>query len=144
MVFDPTVPEIIESDFERKDWTASYFGHIEGQEAKPSNTPEARVMGVTMRYKVDAYHSGDSITRRSRIGYLVYLNSSLVYCLSKKHIYVERSPFGSKCFAMKLCCEYICNLRYKLRMMRIPVNGPSYIYGDNQSIIIKILIPILL
>ena len=28
MVFDPTVPEINESDFEQKDWTASEFGHI--------------------------------------------------------------------------------------------------------------------
>ena len=89
MMFDPTVPEINESYFERKDWTASEFGHIEGQEAKPSNTSEARVMGVTMHSKVDADHAGDSITRRSRSGCLVYLNSSLVYWLSKKHISVE-------------------------------------------------------
>ena len=41
MVFDPTVPEINKSDFEQKDWTSSEFGHIEGQEAKPSNMPEA-------------------------------------------------------------------------------------------------------
>ena len=31
MVFYPTVPEINESDFERKDWTVSDFGHIEGK-----------------------------------------------------------------------------------------------------------------
>ena len=71
MVFDPTVPEINESDFEQKDWTASEFGHIEGQEAKPSNMPETRRMCFSMRAKVDTDHTGDSITRRSRTGYLV-------------------------------------------------------------------------
>ena len=97
--------------------------------------PEARVMGFTMRAKVDAYHSGDSITRISRTGYLVYFNNSLVYWLSKKQISVESSLFGSKFCAMKICCEYIFGLRYNLRMMIIPVNGPAYIYGDNHSVL---------
>ena len=76
--------------------------------------PEARGMGFTMRAKVDADHAGDSITRRSSTGYLVYLNSSLVYCLSKKQISIESSLFGSEFCAMKFCCEYIRGLRYKL------------------------------
>ena len=84
MVFDPTVPEINKSDFERKDWTASEFGHIKDQEAKPSNMTEARGMGFTMRAKVDRDHAGDSITRRSKTGYLLNLNSLLVFWLSKK------------------------------------------------------------
>ena len=37
--------------------------------------------------------------------------------------------------AMKQCCEYLRGLRYKLRMMGIPVDGPVYIYGDNQSVL---------
>ena len=141
MVFDLTVPEINESYFEQKDWTAIEFGHIEGQEAKPSNMPESRGMGFNMLAKVDAYHAGDSITRISRTGYLVYLNSSLAYWLSKKQISVESSSFGSECCAMKLCCEYIRGLRYKLRMMGIAVNGPDYIYGDNQSVLLNKSIP---
>ena len=36
---------------------------------------------------------------------------------------------------MKQCCEYLCGLRYKLRMMGILVNGPCYIRGDNQSVL---------
>ena len=34
--------------------------------------------------------------------------------------------FGSEFIAMKQCCEYIRGLRYKLRMMGIPVEGPTY------------------
>ena len=31
--------------------------------------------------------------------------------------------------------EAIQFFQYKLRMMRVPISGPSYIYGDNMSII---------
>jgi hypothetical protein len=48
---------------------------------------------------------------------------------------VETSSFGSEFVAMKQCCEYLRGLRYKLRMMGIPVNGPCYISGDNQSVL---------
>ena len=36
---------------------------------------------------------------------------------------------------MKQCCEYVRGLRYKLRMMGIPVEGPACIFGDNQSVL---------
>ena len=36
---------------------------------------------------------------------------------------------------MKQCCKYLRSLRYKLRMMDIPVNGLCYIQGDNQSVL---------
>ena len=58
-------------------------------------------------------------------GFLIYLNCALVYWWSKKQTSVESSSFGSKFVAMKQCCEYICGLRYKLRMMRIPFEGPT-------------------
>jgi hypothetical protein len=38
---------------------------------------------------------------------------------------------------MKQCCEYIRGLRYKLRMMGIPVKDPAYIFGDNQSVLLN-------
>ena len=43
--------------------------------------------------------------------------------------------------AMKACCEYIRGLRYKLRMLGIPVNGPALIAGDNQSVLANTTIP---
>ena len=42
---------------------------------------------------------------------------------------------------MKECCEYIRGIRYKLRMMGIPCNFPSYIYGDNKSVLVNLLVP---
>ena len=54
---------------------------------------------------------------------------------------MESSSFGSEFIAMKQCCEYIHGLRYKLRMMGIPCDGPTYIFGDNQSVLANTTIP---
>jgi len=54
---------------------------------------------------------------------------------------VERSSFGSEFVAMKHCCEYLRGLRYKLRMMGIPVNNPCFIYGDSQSVLWNTTVP---
>jgi hypothetical protein len=42
---------------------------------------------------------------------------------------------------MKQCCEYLRGLRYKLRMMGIPVINPCFVYGDNQSVLWNTSIP---
>ena len=63
MVFDPSDPVVDESNFERKDWTSSEFGHVEGKEELPPNMPEPRGLGSVMRGKVDADHAGDTVTR---------------------------------------------------------------------------------
>ena len=42
---------------------------------------------------------------------------------------------------MKQLCEYLRGLRYKLRMMGIPVDGPVYIHGDNQSVLANTTVP---
>ena len=97
--------------------------------------PQPRGLGVQVRAKVDADHASDTVTRRSRTGILVWINCALIHWWSKKQTCVETSSFGSEFVAMKQCCEYLRGLRYKLRMMGIPVNGPCYISGDNKLVL---------
>ena len=141
MVFDPSDPVIDESLFELRDWTSSEFGHIQGKEELPPNMPQLRGRGFVMRAKVDADHASDTTTRRSRTGFFVFLNCAPIYWLSRKQTSIESSSFGSEFIAMKQCCEYLRGLRYKLRMMGIPVTGPTYIFGDNQSVLANTTIP---
>ena len=133
MVFDHTEPDIDTSQFPSEDWSASAYG--ECKEELPPNAPKARGLGFTMRAFVDSDHAGDSVTRRSRTGYIIFMNSAPVYWFSKKQTSVETSSFGSEFIAMKQCCEYIRGLRYKLRMMGISCDLPAYIFGDNQSVL---------
>ena len=64
-----------------------------------------------------------------------------IYWFSKRQNGVECSTFGSEFVAMKQCCEYVRGLRYKLRIMGIPVIGCSFLYGDNQSVLCNTCIP---
>ena len=139
MVLDPTEPDIDLTSFRSEDWSATPYGICE--EILPPNAPIPRGIGFTNRAFVDSDHAGDKITRRSRTGFIVYLNSSPIFWYSKKQTSIETSSFGSEFLAMKQCCEYVRGLRYKLRMMGIPVDQPSYIFGDNQSVLSNTTFP---
>jgi len=54
---------------------------------------------------------------------------------SKRQPTVESAVFGAEFVAMKNGMETCRGLRYKLRMMGVPLTGPSYMYGDNMSVI---------
>ena len=48
---------------------------------------------------------------------------------------METSSFGSEFEALKTAVELTEGLRYKLRMMEVPLDGPAHIMADNQSVI---------
>lgn len=125
MVLDPSEPNINEELFPKEDW--QYTGYGTGSEILPPNAPSSRGYGFKMIAYVDSDHAGDSITRRSRTGFIVNLNSSPIYWSSKKQGSIKTSSFASEFIALKTCCEYSRGLRYKLRMMGIPCDFPTFI-----------------
>ena len=62
--------------------------------------PEPRDEGMTMQLYVDNDHAGDVKNRRLRTGFLLYLQSTLIYWSLKKWTSVEMSPFGSEFMTM--------------------------------------------
>ena len=84
---------------------------------------------------MDSDHAGEKKTRRSRTGFLIFVNNALVTWMSKQQPTIESSFFGAEFVAMKHGVETLRGLRSKLRMMGVPIDGPSYIYGDNMSVI---------
>ena len=84
---------------------------------------------------VDSDHAGDKLWRRSRTGYYIFLNSALIAWISRRQPTIETSVFGAEFVTMKHGVETLCGIRYKLRMMGVPIDGPSYVYGDNMSVI---------
>jgi hypothetical protein len=69
-------------------------------------------------------HAGDQLTRRSPIKWY-----------SKKQGSIEGITFGSEFVALKTAMEANRALRYKLQMMGIPIDGPTYVYCDNMSVV---------
>lgn len=132
IVFDPCYPTIDMTSFKECDWS-SFYGNV--QEAIPPNAPEPRGKDVDLRMFVDSDHAGDKRTRRSRTGFIIFLNMAPIVWFSKKQATIETSVFGAEFVAMKQGMECLRGLRYKLRMMGVAISGPSYIYGDNMSVI---------
>ncbi len=48
---------------------------------------------------------------------------------------METSSFGSEFVAAWIAVELIEGLRYKLRMFGIPIEGPTNVFCDNQSVV---------
>jgi hypothetical protein len=48
---------------------------------------------------------------------------------------VESSVFGDEFVGMKIGIETITGLRYKLRMIGVTFDGPTYVYGNNMSVV---------
>ena len=101
----------------------------------PSNCPTPKGKAVQINCYVDADHAGDKVTRRSQTGILIYINMSLVIWYSKKQNTVEASTFGSEYVAARIAIEKIKSLRYKLRMLGVPLEGPANIFADNESVV---------
>ena len=143
MVFDPSEPDIDMNAFQRQDWSYSIYSSPgdEPREAIPPNMPKPLGKGFKIRCFVDADHAGETLTRRSRTGFIVMLNNAPIYWFSKKNASVETSTFGSEFMAMKQATEYLRGLRYKLRMFGIPVDEPAFVYGDNQSVLVNSSMP---
>ena len=79
---------------------------------------------------VDSDHTGDKIDRRSRTGYMIFVNMALIDWLYKKQATVEKAVFGYEFVAMTHGVETLRGLRYKLRMMGVFIDGPTYVYGE--------------
>ena len=90
MVFDPTPIEPDKTLFERQDWSYSAHGYESLKEELPSDMPVPQGP-MTMRVFVDADHAGDQVTRRSRTGFIVFLNNAPIYWSSKKQNSCETS-----------------------------------------------------
>ena len=69
------------------------------------------------------------------------MNNTIIRCTSKRQNTVVTSTYGAELVAARLCVEQVVDLRYKLRMLEVLINGTSVMLGDNLSTIISCTIP---
>ena len=132
MVFDPTYPDIDLSSFKECDWKHFYTS---AKEAIPDNAPNPRGKDVDIRMFVDSDHAADTVTRRSRTGFFIFLNMAPIVWHSKKQTTIESSVFGAEFVVLNIAMETTRGLRYKLRIMGVPFDRHTYAYVDNMSVI---------
>ena len=132
VVFDDAKPKVNEEQFKEVNWK-SIYGEV--TEDIPSNIPESRGNTVIILMFTDAAFVGDLVTRRLQSGILMFPNCAPIIWYSKRQNIVEASTFGLKFIALRVGCETNNGLRYKVRMMGVPMEGPTNVYYDNEAII---------
>jgi hypothetical protein len=132
VVYDTIYPDIYICAFIKTDWKPMY-GDV--KEAIPPNAPVTSGKAIDLRLFVDSEHAGDHFTRRSKTGFVIYLNMTPIVWFSKRQPTVESSVFGAEFVAMKRGIETTRVLRHKLMMMGVAIDGPIYVYGDNMLVV---------
>jgi len=63
------------------------------------------------------------------------VNKTPIDYYSKKQGTVETATHGSEFVASRTCVEQIQDLRLTLRYLGVNVRGPSYMFGDNKTVV---------
>jgi hypothetical protein len=130
LVLDPTyLPDIACPEY---DWT-DFYASGEVKEPIPHDCPKPCGNSIQTMCFVDSDHAGNLVARRSHTGVVILINRAPIVWYTKKQGSIETSSFGSKFLAMKAGIELVVGLRYKLRMMGIPLDGSTRVLADNVS-----------
>jgi hypothetical protein len=113
----------------------------DASEELPPDMPEPRGNAVRISGYFDADHAGCLQTRRSTTGIIMFLNGTAVKWYSKRQSTVESSTYGSEIVSGRIAVEFAMEMRYKLRMLGVPIMGSCLLYGDNKSMILNTTTP---
>jgi hypothetical protein len=132
LVFDGRDFDINDTRFKVPNWTQFY---PDAAKAIPPNAPTPLGKSVKMTCYCDADHAGCRVTQRSLSGILIYVQNAPVLWYLKRQNTVESSTLGSEFIAMKTAVDQIEALRYKLRMMGVPIDGAANVLCDNHLVV---------
>ena len=121
-----------------QDWQEFY---PDAEEDIPHDMLKPKGKKARLTVFVDADHAHDQVTRRSVTGIVVMLNNTPIRWVSKRQKTVESSTYGSELVAARIATELILELRYTLRMLGVPLDGPALMLGDNMSVVLNTTVP---
>ena len=75
------------------------------------------------------------ICPQERLSRLHFINKTPIDWFSKKQATVETATYGSEFSAARTAIQQIMGLRLTLFYLGVPVHGPTYLFGDNESVV---------
>jgi hypothetical protein len=121
------------------DWITSVYGPTKEELPPDMPTPRGKPFRTTTYEDANLVHC--LVTGRSMSGIIHMVNQTPIQWFCKKQNVVETATYGSEFMVARQATEQIMDLRYTLRMMGIPLDGPAWMFGDNQSVITSSTIP---
>jgi hypothetical protein len=120
------------------DWMYSVYDSVEEVHDK-APVPRGKAVRLTTFKDANLLHC--KVTGKSCTGILHMLNQTPIEWFSKRQNTVETATYGSEFVAARQATEQIMDIRYTLRAFGVPLDGPAWLLGDNQSVITSSTIP---
>jgi hypothetical protein len=117
----------------------SVYGNV--NELIPKDSPKLLGKPVTTITYTDVNLYHDMLTGLSITVIPHLCNQTLVDWYSKRQATVETATFGSEFTTARIAVEQIIDLRITLRYHGVPVNHKSFIFGENQAVVMNSAIP---
>ena len=123
----------------RQDWSSTVYGNTKEELPPDMPEPKGKALRTTTYQDANLYHNW--VTGRAMSGIIHLLNQTPIFWFCKKQQSVATATYGSEFMVARQATEQIMDLRYTLRMMGVPLDGPSWMFGDNYSVIVSSTIP---
>jgi hypothetical protein len=134
LVFDPYQRNWRKKKWIKADWKETY---PEAKDQIPVDMPTPYGAAAQINFWCDAAFATDHVNRRSHFGIIIFIGNSPAIWKSGQIKSMETSAFSAEFSTLKLACELVVALMYKLRMLGIPIAGPANGFVDNQAVVLN-------
>ena len=121
------------------DWMYSVYGNI--SEELPDDLPTPKGKPVRTTTFLDANLMFCKATGRSASGILHFVLATPIDWYSKRQSTVETATYGSEFVAARTGTDQIVDIRTTIRYMGAPLDGISWMFGDNRSVVTSSTVP---
>jgi len=115
------------------DWECSCYA--DAKEEIPLDAPKPKGKPATVTSFFDSNLCHDLVSGKSGTCILYQLNKTPIDWHSKLQSTVETATLGSEHVAARTCTEQIIDLCLTLQCLGVPINGPTMVLGDDESVI---------
>jgi len=121
------------------DWAYSVYGNAKEETDPDMPIPKGQPMRLTTFVDANLMHC--KVTGKSATGVFHMVDQTPIHWFSKRQNTVETATYGSEFVAARQATEQIMDIRHLMRDMGIPLDGPAWLFGDNNSVITSSTIP---
>ena len=127
--------------FENTDanWMYSVYGEREVSLFEGLPKPKGKAARISTFIDSGLHHC--KVTGKVSTGVLQFVNQTPVDWGAWKQSTVERTTYGAEFVAARIGTDRIIDLQFTLQAMGVPVEEPSWMFGDNHSVLTSSTIP---
>jgi len=133
------LPDYSEYPDQVHDWAYTVYGNVKEQIPDDAPPPIGKPVVLTTYVDANLYH--DMVTGRAMTAVLHLINQTPIDWYAKKQATVESATYSSELIAARIAVDQIIDIRTSLRYLGVPIQGKTYMFGDNQSVITNTTLP---